>query len=971
MSSSPDSGEKGRGTIITFYSYKGGTGRSMALANVAWILASNGRKVLVIDWDLEAPGLHRYFAPFLVDRELTSTEGLIDFVNDYASETMTRLPEGEKLDEGWYRQHADILRYAVSLDWKFPDGGTVDLVPAGRQGSSYSTRVNLFNWQTFYDKLGGGAFLEAARELMREEYDYVLIDSRTGVSDTSGICTVQMPDALVVCFTLNNQSIEGASAVAESVFQQRSQRPLRIFPVQTRVEPFEKRKLDLRKEYARSKFARFPDHLSSRRDRDVYLEDVQFQYIPFYAYEELLSIFGDRPEESISLLKAAERLTSYLTDGRVTRLEAPPSKEQREQILAIYEGRALEVDPAVAHAEAAYSRLSPEEQTAAQRLFKRLVRVASPSEGGEDAPIRCRLEDLDPKVRETAGRLAADQIVTIENDPTLGEIVRITNDVLVRKWEPLRHWLDEDREFLLWRRKLNGIISEWARLREDRSALLTGALLDEAKSMRAGRESDLNASELRYIDRSIHEEQEQIRLRLQQKAEQEKVRSSREELEQQSIALQQAERKQKSQRRLIIGGAVAVVLISIIVGYFIQSGREQRIEVANRQMLDGVELFKNGNYDEAILKFNDAVNLNPSNDAAFVGRGRVRLAQNDYDQALADFSEALKLNPGNSEALIGRGNAHLGSKNWDAGIADFSKALEMNQSAEAYYNRGRIYEYKKDYARAIEDFRAAIKLSAEDPKPLVGIGNIYLQQGDNERALGNFSQALALDPNLFEAYLGSGNAYLAGGRNELALSSYDKAIQLNNLEPYALLNRGIAYRNLGRKDSALTDCRKALDLAPAGSGNDQIRQSALSCVESLATAPVEPQPTIAKVYLQYQDKRDLPTLNAIRRALESQANGAFVVADKPELVTQPTTGDIRYYYDEDEKTARRVKRIVEDSMSKRGLEMKLELRVLKRLASRVPQGWIEVWLPPLSTQYPVQQNAAPVYQRRVPDRPRS
>jgi MinD-like ATPase involved in chromosome partitioning or flagellar assembly len=38
--------------IITFYSYKGGTGRSMALANIAWILASAGKRVLAIDWDL-------------------------------------------------------------------------------------------------------------------------------------------------------------------------------------------------------------------------------------------------------------------------------------------------------------------------------------------------------------------------------------------------------------------------------------------------------------------------------------------------------------------------------------------------------------------------------------------------------------------------------------------------------------------------------------------------------------------------------------------------------------------------------------------------------------------------------------------------------------------------------------------------------------------------------------------------------
>ena len=49
------------GNIITFYSYKGGTGRSMALANVSYLLASWGYKVLLVDWDLEAPGLHNFF----------------------------------------------------------------------------------------------------------------------------------------------------------------------------------------------------------------------------------------------------------------------------------------------------------------------------------------------------------------------------------------------------------------------------------------------------------------------------------------------------------------------------------------------------------------------------------------------------------------------------------------------------------------------------------------------------------------------------------------------------------------------------------------------------------------------------------------------------------------------------------------------------------------------------------------------
>ncbi len=76
------------GRIITFYSYKGGTGRTMALANVAWILAANGYKVLAVDWDLEGPGLHRFFHPFIDLPALETNPGVIDLINRYEIEVL-------------------------------------------------------------------------------------------------------------------------------------------------------------------------------------------------------------------------------------------------------------------------------------------------------------------------------------------------------------------------------------------------------------------------------------------------------------------------------------------------------------------------------------------------------------------------------------------------------------------------------------------------------------------------------------------------------------------------------------------------------------------------------------------------------------------------------------------------------------------------------------------------------------------
>src|SRR5258706_7258057 len=335
--------EKKTDKIITFYSYKGGTGRSMALANVAWILACAGNKVLTIDWDLEAPGLHRYFYPFLIDKELTASDGLIDFVINYQLEAVSSTRKSES-KEDWYKPHANILRYALSLNYEFPKGGRLDFVPAGRQGLSYATRVNSFDWQKFYDRLGGGLFLEEAKKQMREEYDYILIDSRTGVSDTSGICTIQMPDIIVPCFTLNNQGIDGALRVTKAVFEQRKESGLKVFPVPMRLDNGETDKLRKRRTEAKNKFFPFPNHLVGG-DYDRYWDEVPVFYVPYYSYEEVLAVFA-QGRTSTSLFSVAEKLTKFLihTTDELIDSALLPSSEASEKVLAQYAGETVIID---------------------------------------------------------------------------------------------------------------------------------------------------------------------------------------------------------------------------------------------------------------------------------------------------------------------------------------------------------------------------------------------------------------------------------------------------------------------------------------------------------------------------------------------------------------------------------------------------------------------------------------------------
>jgi cellulose biosynthesis protein BcsQ len=305
--------------IVTFYSYKGGTGRSMALANFAWILAAAGNKVLAMDWDLEAPGLHRYFRPFLVDPDLSETEGVIDAFWEFATSTMAKSQAKSKSpswDPGkdFYERHlksesrakqptseaGDEAAEALEdtkrrLDWKFPSGGHIDFICAGQQNATYSQRVNTFDWKRFYE-IGGATLIKQAKERLGKRYNWVLIDSRTGVSDTSGICTMEMPDTVVACFTLNRQSIEGVRAILTSIREFRSSTvdgsKIAFFPVATRIENAEQLRLERTRGYARNALANFLPTEYQSRPRD-YWDSMEFAYRPAYAFEEVLAAFGD------------------------------------------------------------------------------------------------------------------------------------------------------------------------------------------------------------------------------------------------------------------------------------------------------------------------------------------------------------------------------------------------------------------------------------------------------------------------------------------------------------------------------------------------------------------------------------------------------------------------------------------------------------------------------------------------------
>jgi tetratricopeptide (TPR) repeat protein len=341
------------GKVVTFYSYKGGTGRTMALANVAWILAANGKRVLAVDWDLESPGLSRFFAPFIDRDALDSTGGVIELIREYEWATAM---QDEKRGERWHEQYARVHKYSFSLNWShFPDGGTLDFLSAGQQNNDYAATLAGMNWDEFYERQGGGHFFDALRADMKEHYDYTLIDSRTGFSDVADICTIQLPDILVTCFTLSEQGISGAAKVARQIEHRYSSRRIKILPVPMRIDPAEKAKADTGRIVAQQRFGGMASEVTGG-DADAYWARMQVPYQAFYAYEELLATFADQPGVGGSLLSAYEALAREITEGEVTSLP-PMSAARRERVNARFTRSATTVENEIVLRHSPYDRV--------------------------------------------------------------------------------------------------------------------------------------------------------------------------------------------------------------------------------------------------------------------------------------------------------------------------------------------------------------------------------------------------------------------------------------------------------------------------------------------------------------------------------------------------------------------------------------------------------------------------------------
>ena len=232
----PSSGAvAGAGVVTTYYADDSCAARTLALANMAWRLSGAaipgpraGVPVLMIDWNLAAPGLHHLFGG------AGTRPGLLEFFTACRAQ-LAALAHGNTAADS-----DELARQVLAaVDWRAyiepaAAGRPLYLMRAGRVDTSFGARAAQLDWHALFQACP--ALLRQWRAQMAQAFRHVLIDAPGARSAAVSVCTSLLPDRIVGLFTPAQSSLDALCgvmrrAIAYRCSHEEEQRPLLLYPL--------------------------------------------------------------------------------------------------------------------------------------------------------------------------------------------------------------------------------------------------------------------------------------------------------------------------------------------------------------------------------------------------------------------------------------------------------------------------------------------------------------------------------------------------------------------------------------------------------------------------------------------------------------------------------------------------------------------------------------------------------------------
>jgi tetratricopeptide (TPR) repeat protein len=230
------------------------------------------------------------------------------------------------------------------------------------------------------------------------------------------------------------------------------------------------------------------------------------------------------------------------------------------------------------------------------------------------------------------------------------------------------------------------------------------------------------------------------------------------------------------------------------------------------------DLYDKKDYGQAILYFEDAIELNPKEASAYFGYASANDKMGCYDTALENYRKAVSLAPANLEynAALSMFTANHkmeeAKKTADNAIvipeAKKPEKIQLTTTEQtiAYENlvkNGDEAYKKQQYNDALDYYAKAVVYVPQDKITMLKIANIYKLTGNNTKALTFYDRLISMDKDNYDAYFNKG-LVLANQKNyDDAIKCFERVIQLSPDYPYAYYSLGMAYEQKGDTDKAL------------------------------------------------------------------------------------------------------------------------------------------------------------------------
>lgn len=199
--------------------------------------------------------------------------------------------------------------------------------------------------------------------------------------------------------------------------------------------------------------------------------------------------------------------------------------------------------------------------------------------------------------------------------------------------------------------------------------------------------------------------------------------------------------------------------------------------------------------EQKIALYSQAIDADPTFYPALANRAVCYLNYALWSNAIDDATRAIALDSQESFAWAVRGRAYAGKRLYAKAFEDLSRALERTRDDEnrkqLYNDRGNSNYSARLYRKAIEDYRAAVRIDPEFAKAWNNLGIAFRAMGNYDDALEHFDRAARIDEKAARVFVNRGQLYVARNDRTLAEEDFNRAIELDPADPAALIHRGM------------------------------------------------------------------------------------------------------------------------------------------------------------------------------------